>query len=55
MWHTMHWLVGIARVSSCLIGWPDSFFGMVGSICALRPWLPYAAYVPECAGDRSFA
>ena len=25
MWHTMHWLVGIERVNSCLMGWPDSF------------------------------
>ena len=33
MWHTMHWLVGMERVNSCLMGWPDSLCGMVGSIC----------------------
>ena len=40
MWHTMQWLVGMERVNSCLMGWPDSFFGMVGSICELWPRLP---------------
>ena len=43
MWQTMHWLVGMERVNSCLMGWPDSFCGMVGSICALCAWLPYLA------------
>ena len=31
MWQTMHWLVGIARVNVCCSGWPDLFFGIVGS------------------------
>ena len=30
-WQTMHWLVGIAAVKRCSIGWPGSFFGIVGS------------------------
>ncbi len=35
MWQTMHWLDGMARVNTCLMGWPDSFFGIVGSTVAL--------------------
>ena len=34
MWQTMHWLEGMERVNWCLIGCPDSFFGMVGSTVA---------------------
>jgi hypothetical protein len=40
MWQIMHWLVGIWRVNSCLIGCPGSFFGIVGSICCEVPMLP---------------
>ena len=32
MWQTMHWLVGIELVNVCEIGWPDSFFGIIGSV-----------------------
>ena len=39
-----------SRVNSCLIGWPDSFFGIVGSSLAVRPWLPNCAYGPELTG-----
>ena len=33
----MHWLDGIDRVNECLIGWPGSSFGIVGSASAVRP------------------
>jgi hypothetical protein len=41
MWQIMHWLEEIERVKTCLMGWPDSFFGMVGSDEALKPEWPY--------------
>ena len=43
VWHTMHWLVGMALVNLCSIGWPLSFFGMVGSGPWPVPRLPYLA------------
>ena len=36
----MHWLEGMARVKVCRIGWPDSFFGIVGSDEELSPRWP---------------
>src|SRR3954447_12343416 len=55
MWQIMHWLVGIWRVNSCLIGWPDSLCEMVGSACADMPMLPNLAYTAEWNVSRSFA
>jgi hypothetical protein len=36
----MHWLDGMARVKLCFMGWPDSFFVIVGSEEALSPRWP---------------
>ncbi len=47
MWQTMHWLVGIASVNRCSIGWPGSFLGIVGSAREARcPSGRYLAYGP---------
>ena len=43
MWQTMHWLVGMPTVNWCLIGWPGSLRGMVGSAWKDSPWWPKAA------------
>ena len=40
MWQVMHWLVGMERVKRCASGWPDSCFGMTGSMERLWPVLP---------------
>ena len=40
IWQTMHWLEGMPRVNWCLMGCPDWFFGMVGSMVALNPEWP---------------
>ena len=40
----MHWLVGIDVVITCLIGWPDSSFGIISSVDCEKPWLPAFAY-----------
>jgi len=40
MWQIMHWLDGIERVKACLMGWPASFFWIVGSEEALKPKWP---------------
>ena len=37
MWQVMHWLVGTEVVSTCWIGWPDSFFGIISSDDWLSP------------------
>ena len=47
MWQIMHWLEGMERVKTCLIGCPDSFFGIPGSEEALKPEWPKGAYAPE--------
>ena len=43
MWQVMHWLDGIARVKTWRSGWPDSFFGIVGSVLRESPRLPASA------------
>ena len=51
----MHWLEGMERVNVCLMGWPGSFFRMVGSDDALNPECPNCAYAPEWEASRSLA
>jgi len=46
MWQIMHWLDGMERVKACLMGWPDSFLGMVGSEDSLKAEWPNFAYAP---------
>jgi hypothetical protein len=40
MWQVMHWLEGMLRVNLCAMGWPFSFFEIIGSGLKDRPWFP---------------